>query len=160
MKKNILAVLTAVALTFAQGNIVTSGDNLLSVGLDVDDFSDITPGIVVSWDHGVSFAKSFTFGAQIFTSFYSEGVTISPSFRSGFHPFAMPTLQGKVKISSVFDPYVTMGLGTSIWLGEGGFDMNIIDLRSAVGCNWMFSEKVGLWGEIGNYFVIGATFKL
>ena len=164
MKKLIFALLVTLSVGFAQdntgGNVVTSGDNLLSVGFNLDDFSGFTPGIVVAWDHGVSFAKSFTFGAQAFTSFYSSGVSLSPSFRAGYHPFAMPVLQGKVRIAPVFDPYVTMGLGLDMWIGDGGFDMSGPDFRGALGCYWMFSDKVGLWGEIGNYFVAGVTFDL
>jgi hypothetical protein len=162
MKKVIFAIVTAMTFTFAQGNVVTSGDNLISVGFNLDNLLDgeITPGAVVAWDHGVSFAKSFTFGAQAGVGFNSNGVSISPSFRAGYHPFAMPVLQGKVRIAPVFDPYVTMGLGTSLWIGDGTDLFNGIYYRGAIGCHWMFAEKIGLWGEIGTDFVAGITFKL
>ena len=122
MKNVILAVLVSMALCVAEkapaasGNVVTSGDNLISVGLNLDNMfdGDLTPGVSVAWDHGVSFAKSFTFGAQASVAFYSNGVELSPAFRGGYHPFAMPVLQGKVKIAPKFDPYVTSTVGTSL----------------------------------------------
>ncbi len=161
MKKVILAIVAALAITSASENVVTSGDNLLSVGFHIDGMfdGDIIPGVAVAWDHGVSFAQSFTFGAQTSIGIYEGGMWLTPAFRAGYHPFAMPALDGKVAIAPVFDPYLMMGIGSSIWLGDGnnGFDL---DFRAALGCHWMFSEKVGLWGEFGNYFVLGATFKL
>ncbi len=164
MKKVILAVLVAIAIYVApaaSNNVVTSGDNLISVGLNIDNmfYEDISPGISVAWDHGVSFAESFTFGAQADLNFYDGGAWFSPSFRAGFHPFAMPALQGKVKIAPKFDPYVTIGTGTSMSFGDGDFNVDFF-WRSAAGCYWMFNPKIGLWGEIGTDFIAGITFKL
>lgn len=163
MKKVILILIAVAMVTLGQegrsGNVITSGDDLLSVGFNLDDWSDIMPGVSVAWDHGVGFAESFTFGAQVFTNFHSDGVYLNPLFRAGYHPFAMPSLQGKVNIAPVFDPYVVVAVGPSIWLGDGDtFDS--VKFTSAVGCNWMFKPNFGLWGEIGNYFVAGITFKL
>ncbi len=161
MKKLVLAIVASLTFAFGSGdNVITSGDNLLSVGFNISDFDDAVPGIVVAWDHGVSFAESFTFGADIYAAFYSSGVTLGPSFRAGYHPFAMPVLEGKVKISRVFNPYVTMGIGTWIWLGDE-FDMGFDRINGGIGCHWIFAERVGLWGEIGsNYFVLGVGFSL
>jgi len=168
MKKSLLILAMVVAAVFAEGNkgsagdvVVTSGDNLLSVGFDVNNFSDFTPGVQVAWDHGVSFASSFTFGAQTGIYFWDGFVSMTPAFRAGWHPFAMPALSGKVKVAPVLDPYITMSLGTDLWFGHGSGDVfNGIYWDAALGINWMFADKVGLWGEIGRGFILGVTFKL
>lgn len=165
MKKllTLLTLLSVVSFSFAQessgGNVITSGDNLISVGANLDDWSNIIPGVSVAWDHGVGFAKSFTFGAQANANF-DGGLYLQPLFRAGYHPFAMPVLQGKIRIAPVFDPYVVVAVGPSLWFGDGGDVFDGVKVKSAVGCHWMFSKALGLWGEVGSHFTAGVTFKL
>ena len=145
----------------AGGVVITSGDNLISVGFDVSQFNDFTPGVSGVWDHGVSFAQSFTFGAKVHVEF-NDGLYLSPAFRAGWHPFAMPALAGKVRIAPVFDPYVAIAVGPRMYFGDNGdlFSNGGFYFDGTAGVNWMFAERLGLWGEIGRGFVVGITFKL
>ena len=142
--------------------VITSGDDLISVGFDVDNWNDFAPGVSAVWDHGVGFASSFTLGAKLHVEFNNNGMYLSPAFRGAYHPFAMPVLAGKVKIAPVFDPYISAAVGPRMYFGDNGdiFSNGAVYFDWAAGVNWMFAENIGLWGELGRGFTVGITFKL
>ncbi len=151
------------------------GDNNIGVGLNLGyGYGYGAIGISSAWDHMLNATDMFSLGAELSASFSGSGglglsYYISPQFRFGFHPFGIPSLQGKVPIANELDPYVVLHLGPTIWGYDYDYgfgttasdtDVGFYDWGIAFGARWMFKENMGLWGEVDwNRFIVGISWK-
>ena len=184
MKRFTLAIiLVASMMTFGQstggdgaassgGLAFNSGDNAIGVGIN---FNYGYIGGSVAWDYSMKASPMFSLGAEFsatFSSYYSSYTyyNLSPQFRFGFHPFAIPSLAGKVAAANVLDPYAVLHIGPTIYGSSyeytfGGITYNsngvgFYDWGIALGVRWMMKPSFGLWGEVDwNRFIVGVAFK-
>lgn len=154
------------------------GDHTVGVGMNIP-YGGFGLGVV--WDMG-AINDMFSLGAELtfsvdkqdfLLSHEQKWVRIAPQARFGFHPFAIPALEGKIDVASKLDPYAVFHAGVDIW--NYSHDYDVVDGSTvkpnddsgadfkwgiAVGARYFFTEKFAAWGEVDwDRMLLGATLK-